>query len=122
MLALFFLTLILLQYYLTYRWLRKSNYEFLTLLFIYTSVSYDFIFINAFYYLPGWFITVTKLYNEYLFFYLVFHFWFRLKQRFTITNRADRYVWVLILLPMAMVILLNDFLQNVDYAGTLKGL
>lgn len=106
MAPLFFL-LIFIQYYLSIIFLKNKEYSKLTALYLYAIFSYDFVFINASYYLPLWFVNVTKLYNEYLLIYLIAHYFIVIKNQFSFFNRVDRYVISYFLIPSALILLMD---------------
>lgn len=122
MLAVVFGGLIVLQYLLTIWALRTKRYDLFICVFIYSLFSYDYVFINASYYLPSKIVAILKPYSEYLILYFLYYLYFVRKKRISIHERFDAYLIWLILLPTAIVLVADDLLGHRMLSETLLGM
>lgn len=122
MTAVFFLLLIALQYGITIWAIRNQRYEHLVCVYIYSLFTYDYIFINASYHLPGAVVGLLKPYSEYLIGYFLYHLYFRQRQRISPANPMDSYMIWLIGAPTLVALLVNDLLLHRAAGDTVLGL
>jgi hypothetical protein len=119
---LFILMCIFLQYALSLLSIAYKRYNFFIIVYLCSIVFYDYLFINASYFLPETLLNLLKPYNEYLLVFLTFNFCLMSAQGigFKHTN-ADKAV-VVLLFSSLFVLLLNDFSTNINFGDTVNGL
>jgi hypothetical protein len=115
------LTVILVQYTLTYLFLKEKLYSAFMALLIGSFAFYDFLYIEASYWLPNWFVSLAKLHTE----YVTIYFGLRLLRRgrhVRIYEATTRHLVLLLLVPSLAVIAINDLGYMVKRFDLLFGL
>jgi hypothetical protein len=121
---LFVIALISLQYGLSIVFFLTNRYSKLVYLYVFSIFSYDYLFINASYYLPDILVNLLKPYNEYFFLILLLLVIQKVNSVDGVIKlrHIDKSVLYLLLLPTSIILLLNDFSQNIDLMSTVQGL
>jgi len=122
LLKIFVLFGIFIQYAATILSLSYRKYNVFAVVYLLSIFFYDFLFINASYFLPSSLVAVLKPYNEYLFIFLTIRlFLVKLNNIKSRNILMDKIILYLILVTLA-VLLLNDFSSNIDPVSTILGI
>lgn len=121
MMAALALAIILLLYYLTFRYLRQQRYPQLFMVVLFAMAGYDWLFIQASYILPGVVVGFFKLYFEYLALFLAIGTVAK-DRSLTIYNSTFRPLLLQVLLPSLLIVLIKDLWSPHPFSGLLTSL
>jgi hypothetical protein len=110
------------QYAFTILALAYKRYDMFAIIYLASIVFYDYIFINASYFLPSVILNVLKPYNEYLFLFLIFSFLLSTAQKITQKHRVVDRAMLFFTIPTLFVLLINDLLTEVNIGDTIMGI
>jgi hypothetical protein len=116
----FFLLLIVLQYAVAFFSLKEKAWTVFAGVLAYATISYDFVFIQASYYIPEALLAGFRPFNEYLLLYFLLQLTVVRRRALSFPNREDLLAAGLLLLPSGLM-LLHD-IADFHPGDTLRGL
>lgn len=122
LLKLFVVLGILLQYTITVLSLTYKRYDIFAIVYLFAIFFYDFLFINASYFLPGFVVGLLKPYNEYLFIFLLLKIALLKISKIKSKKILVDNIFLYLILSSLAVLLLNDFSANIDPISTVLGI
>ena len=120
--AVLLLFVIGLQYFLSVYSIINRRYNLFGIVYLYSIVLYDFIYINAYYHLPSLLVAVLKPYNEYMTVILTLRLIISsIQHKKSSVKNIDKMMLYLIGGSL-LILLFNDFATKIDLGATIAGL
>jgi len=110
------------QYIVSLYAIINKKFNLFAAVYLASLFFYDWLFINAYYFLPPLLLAVLKPYNEYLFLILLFRFIVSTVQHKKSKNALADSIILALIVPSFIVLCANDLSRNLNLSDTISGI